>query len=109
LLVGALGIQAEAAHLAIDKWWRPVGGTLRQAWDALSAWSTWPVGVLWAGVCALGLFVLLALASTLLVGLGSPQDVDDAEAGPPESPGPSENPSNGTERAAQPVPTPGSA
>lgn len=103
LLIGALGMQAEAAHLAINKWWRPVGGSLRQAWDALSAWSTWPVGVLWAGVAALILLVLLALAATLLVGLrGAPSDA-------PLGPGPPPEPASmDADRAAQPVPTPGS-
>jgi small subunit ribosomal protein S36 len=111
LLIGALGMQAEAAHLAINKWWRPAGGTLRQAWDALSAWSTWPVGVLWAGVAALVLLVLLALATTLVVGLRSPDDApsDASTDTPAEPPAPSADPSDDAERAAQPVPTPGSA
>ena len=102
LLVGALGMQAEAAHLAINQWWRPAGGSLRQAWDALSAWSSWPVGVLWAGVAALILLVVLALGATLLVGLqGGP---GDAAPGVPQEPA-----SVDADRAAQPVPTPGSA
>jgi small subunit ribosomal protein S36 len=66
LLMAAGAMQAEAAHLAINRWWRPVGGALHQAWSALSAWSTWPVGVLFTGVAllilaALSTFVALAV------------------------------------------------
>ena len=65
LLLAAVGMQLETAHLAINRWWRPTGGTLRQAWDTFSSWSTWPVGVLFAGIALLALltaatFVVLA-------------------------------------------------
>ncbi len=69
LLIGAIGMQVESAHLSVDHWWRPVGGTLRQAWASFSAWSTWPVGVLWAGFSLLGLFTVIALIALIMVGV----------------------------------------
>lgn len=68
LLLLAIGMQLESLHRAVDHWWRPVGGTLRQAWTSFSAWSTWPVGALWTGI---GLMVLFAVASLVaLTALG---------------------------------------
>ena len=69
VLVGALAMQAEAVHLAINSWWRPVGGTLRQAWAAFSAWSTWPVGVLFTGLALLAIVTVWALVSFAVMGV----------------------------------------
>ncbi len=69
LLIAGLGIQAETAHLAVNRWWRPIGGTLRQAWDAFSVWSTWPVGVLWTGLALLAVLAVAAFAALLLTGI----------------------------------------
>jgi small subunit ribosomal protein S36 len=72
LLLAALGIEAEAVHLSIDRWWRPIGGTLRQAWNAFSSWSTWPVGVLWTGIALLALAAVGATTSLLVDAFRSP-------------------------------------
>ncbi len=79
LLIGAIGMQIEAAHLSIDHWWRPAKGTLRQAWSAFSAWSTWPVGVLWAGMGLLVIATIAALYSCVRFGLQA-GDADLTEA-----------------------------
>lgn len=83
LLLAAGGMQAEAAHLAINRWWRPVGGTLRQAWNALSAWSTWPVGVLFAGIALLILVALGTFAALAVTGART-----QATIAPPDRPDP---------------------
>ncbi len=83
LLAGALGIQAEAARRAVDRWWRPKGGSLMDAWHAFSAWSTWPVGVLWTG---LSLLVILAVAAVVtLARTGAYGYVVDLAAAPPST------------------------
>ncbi len=69
LLVGAIGMQVEAAHLAVNHWWRPLGGTLRQAWNAFSSWSTWPVGVLWTGIALVVVLAVVSLALLIRVGV----------------------------------------
>ncbi|HEX4017098.1 MAG TPA: DUF2142 domain-containing protein [Frankiaceae bacterium] len=69
LLVAALGMQAEAARLAVNHWWRPVGGSLRQAWTAFSAWSTWPVGALWSVIGVAALLALAALVTFAVYGI----------------------------------------
>ncbi len=74
LLLAGLGMQVEAGHLAVNRWWRPLNGTLRQAWDAFSAWSTWPVGVLYAGAVALLVALVVTLILLIRVGL---RDVPD--------------------------------
>ncbi len=65
LLLGALAMQAEAAHLVFDNWWRPAAGTIRQGWNALSSWSAWPVGVLFAGGAVLLLLIVAAIVTFL--------------------------------------------
>jgi small subunit ribosomal protein S36 len=69
LLMAAMGMQLESLHRCIDHWWRPIGGTLRQAWTSFSAWSTWPVGVLWTGIGLLVLFAVLSLIALTAVGV----------------------------------------
>ncbi len=99
MLLAALGMQAEAAHLAINRWWRPVGGSLRQAWTAFSAWSTWPVGVLWTAIVLTALLAVAALVTFSVHGIrgdgvafDTPSDVEAASpadlppAGEPATP-----------------------
>ncbi len=69
LLLAAIGMQLESLHRVVDHWWRPAGGTLRQAWTSFSAWSTWPVGALWAGIGLLAFFSLAALIALIMVGV----------------------------------------
>lgn len=83
LLLGAIGMQLESVHLSINRWWRPVGGTLRQAWSSFSAWSTWPVGVLWTGITLLGLFTILVFVSLTIVGVRGRFDEAEDVTNPP--------------------------
>ena len=84
LLLGAVGMQAETVHLAMNRWWRPAGGTLRQAWNALSTWSTWPVGVLYTGIGLLLLLIVVLLGVLTRVGAAA----GFVSAGPVDSSGP---------------------
>ena len=85
LLLGAIGMQLESVHLAINHWWRPIGGTLRQAWTSFSAWSTWPVGALWTGIALLGLFTIAVIVSLTVVGArGEAEEITVAPVDAPD-------------------------
>ncbi len=66
LLVTALGMQAVAVTLAVQKWWQPKGGGIRQAWGALSSWSAWPPELIEALVLVTALAAVAALIALLL-------------------------------------------
>jgi small subunit ribosomal protein S36 len=61
ILAGGAAMQAKAVWLAVIVWWRPHGGSLRQAWDALLSWAPWSPTIV------KGVLVLTAVAALLVV------------------------------------------
>jgi small subunit ribosomal protein S36 len=62
VLLGGAVMQYKAIWLAIFVWWRPRGGSLTQAWDALLAWSPWSPTIV------KGVILLTLVASLVVVG-----------------------------------------
>ncbi|WP_416210913.1 DUF2142 domain-containing protein [Frankia sp. Cr2] len=65
LLTAAIGMQGESISEVVTYFWRPPAGGVTDAWDAMTAWSPWPVvGVEVFFVSAVVLTVVTAVAVT---------------------------------------------
>ncbi len=103
MFLAALAMQIETLHQAVNTWWRPAGGTLRQAWSALSAWSTWPVGVLYTGIGLLVVLIVAVAALLLRAGIvSSYADAEDVAATPVRGAAAADPPSVASEPASPP-------
>jgi hypothetical protein len=80
ILAGGALLQLKAVSLAVLVWWRPHGGTLRQAWHALLAWSPWSPLIV---KTVLVLFLVAAVLAMIdLVRIALRPDVDDEPVEP---------------------------
>ena len=102
MFLAALAMQIETLHQAVNNWWRPADGTLRQAWSALSAWSTWPVGVLYTGIGLIVVLVVVVAALLTRAGIVSRVDAEDAAATPVRGAEAAAPPSAGSEPVSSP-------
>ncbi|HSP37552.1 MAG TPA: DUF2142 domain-containing protein [Frankiaceae bacterium] len=104
ILAGGVVLQAKGAWLAILVWWRPRGGSLQQAWDAMLAWSPWSphlVKALFLITLAAGVAVLVELIRT-----GLRPDSDGSETLEPPTaatPLPPDRPGRDAQQASSPV------
>lgn len=62
LLLGAGVMQFGAIRVVTRRWWEPPGGTLRQAWGALSSWSPWSPRLVQLALLMAVLFLVLVVA-----------------------------------------------
>ncbi|OHV32391.1 hypothetical protein CC117_25215 [Parafrankia colletiae] len=74
-LVAAAAIQWWSVRSVLRHFWKPVGGNLSDAWEAMTAWSPWPpsamVATMWTGA---GLAVAVLVACVWIAVLGDGQD-----------------------------------
>ena len=80
LLLGAGLMQAVAISVVTRRWWEPQGGSLQQAWGALSSWSPWSPRLVQLAVLLALLFLLLLMAE--LVRSGLQDDAGDGDDHP---------------------------
>ncbi|MEX5634653.1 DUF2142 domain-containing protein [Parafrankia sp. FMc2] len=75
-LAAAAIFQWWSVRTVLTHFWKPAGGDLGDAWEAMTAWSPWPpsaaVATVWTGV-ALAVLVLLACVWTAVLGDGQDQ------------------------------------
>lgn len=87
-LAGATTLQAWAISMVFPHFWRPTGGDLSDAWDAMVAWAPWPQGALtWlaGAVCVLAVAALACCIGVLVTGGPATRSAGEAPAQPPSS------------------------